>query len=173
MGYLMEKVTGLSFDALMKRHVLTPLGMTNTGLDLPRRINPGRAYGHTLANGEVVHAENDRLSIFEEAPGELYSTVQDLNKWCNAMFDCPLLSPQTLQLMFTPHGQGTAWGRSWQYGYGWFLASGFRMHGGGTPGFSSLIRQYPAQKVSIIVLLNSDHMEPYTIVKAVEPLIVG
>ena len=57
MGYLMEKVTGLSFAELMKRYVLTPLSMTNTGLDLPRRINPGRAYGHAVENGQLVNAE--------------------------------------------------------------------------------------------------------------------
>ncbi len=159
MGYLLERVTGLSFDALMKRYVLTPLGMTSTGLDLPRRINVGRASGHTIENGEVVHADNDRLSIFEEAPGELYSTVRDLNKWCNALFACPLVTAQALQLMFTPHGQGTVWASSWQYGYGCFLGSGFRMHRGKTQGFRSLIQQYPAQKISVIVLLNSDHLE--------------
>ena len=48
MGYLMEKVTGLSFAELMRHYVLAPLSMTNTGLDLPRRINPGRAYGHAV-----------------------------------------------------------------------------------------------------------------------------
>ncbi len=155
MGYLMEKVTGLAFAELMKRSILTPLSMTNTGLDIPRRINPGRAYGHTVENGQVVNAGNDRLSAFEEAPGELYSTVQDLKKWCDAMFDCPLVSPQTLKLMFTPYGQVDS---SLQYGYGWFLAPRFRMHGGGTPGFLSRLKQYPEQKVSIILLFNSDHM---------------
>jgi CubicO group peptidase (beta-lactamase class C family) len=172
MGYLLEHVTGLSFDSVMQRSILAPLGMTNTGLDRPRRINPGRATGYTVEDGEVVHAEHDRLSIFEEAPGELYSTVQDLGKWCQALFACPLVSPQTLQLMFTPHGQGTAWGSSWQYGYGCFLGSGFRMHGGATQGFRSLIRQYPAQKVSMIVLFNSDHMEAHPIIRAIEPLLL-
>ncbi|HZO75648.1 MAG TPA: serine hydrolase domain-containing protein [Ktedonobacteraceae bacterium] len=172
MGCLLEQVTGLSFDALMKRYVLAPLGMTNTGLDLPRRINVGRASGHTIENGEIVHADNDRLSIFEEAPGELYSTVQDLKKWCDALFACPLVSPQTLQLMFTPHGQGTGWASSWQYGYGCFLGAGFRIHGGITQGFRSLIQQYPAQKISVIILLNSDHMEVGPIISAVEPLLL-
>ncbi|HET9918298.1 MAG TPA: serine hydrolase domain-containing protein [Ktedonobacteraceae bacterium] len=170
MGYLMENVTGLSFAELMKRSVLTPLSMTNTGLDLPRRINPGRAYGHTVENGQLVNADNDKLSEFEEAPGELYSTVQDLKKWCDAMFDCPLVSPQTLQLMFTPHGQVDP---SLHYGYGWFLAPRFRMHGGGTPGFLSRVKQYPEQKVSIILLCNSDQMNPEMILSAVEPLLVG
>src|SRR5258708_34545732 len=170
MGYLMKKVTGLSFDELMKRYVLTPLSMTNTGLDLPRRINAGRAYGHAVENGQLVNADNDKLSIFEDAPGELCSTVQDLKKWCDAMFDCPLVSPQTLTLMFTPYGQVDP---SLHYGYGWFLAPRFRMHGGGTPGFLSRIRQYPEQKVSIILLFNSDQVSAETILSAVEPLIVG
>jgi len=169
MGYLMEKVTGLSFAELMKRSVLTPLSMTNTGLDLPRRINAGRAYGHAVENGQLVNADNDELSEFE-APGELYSTVQDLKKWCDAMFDCPLVSPQTLTLMFTPYGQVAP---SLHYGYGWFLAPRFRMHGGGTPGFLSQMRQYPEQKVSIILLFNSDQTSTETILSAVEPLIVG
>ena|SRR2546421_7195101 len=45
----------------------------------------------------------------------------------------------------------------------------FRMHGGGTPGFLSRIRQYPEQKVSIILLFNSDHVNTETIFSAVEP----
>ncbi|HLJ35441.1 MAG TPA: serine hydrolase domain-containing protein [Ktedonobacteraceae bacterium] len=170
MGYLMEKVTGASFAELMKRSVLTPLSMTNTGHDLPRRINPGRAYGHAVENGQLVNADNDRLSMFEEAPGELYSTVYDLKKWCDAMFDCPLVSSQTLKLMFTPYGQVDP---SLQYGYGWFLTPRFRVHGGGTPGFISRIRQYPEQHVSIILLFNSDHVNPETIFSTVEPHIVG
>jgi CubicO group peptidase (beta-lactamase class C family) len=168
MGYLMEKVTGASFEELMKRYILTPLSMTNTGLDLPRRINPGRAYGHAIIKGQVVNASNDRLSIFEEAPGELYSTVHDLKKWCDAMFNCPLVSPHTLALMFTPYGQVEA---SLQYGYGWFLAPHFRMHGGATQGFLSRVKQYPQQKISIIALFNSDHINPENILTAVEPIL--
>jgi CubicO group peptidase (beta-lactamase class C family) len=122
-----------------------------------------------LHDHRLVNADNDKLSEFEEAPGELYSTVRDLKKWCDAMFDCPLVSPQTLTLMFTPYGQVDS---SLHYGYGWFLAPRFRMHSGGTPGFLSRIRQYPEQKVSIVLLCNSDQTNPETILSAVEPLIV-
>lgn len=170
MGYVMEQVTGVSFDELMKRYVLTPLSMTNTGLDLPRRITPGRAYGHTVKDGQFANAEDDELSIFEEAPGELSTTVQDLKAWCDAMFDCPLVSPSTLQLMFTPHGRIDA---VRQYGYGWFLAPRSRTHGGETPGFRALLRQYPEQHVSVILLLNTDHVQPWMICNALEPCLVG
>ena len=107
--------------------------------------------------------------MFEEAPGELYSTVRDLKKWCDAMFDCPLVSPDTLKLMFTPYGQVNP---SLQYGYGWFLAPRFRMHGGGTPGFASRVRQYPEQKVSIVLLWNSDQMSLESVLSAVEPVLL-
>lgn len=169
MGYLLERVTDLSFAEVMQRYILTPLFMANTGVDSPRRINPGRAYGHAVEDGELANADNDKLSAFEEAPGELYSTVYDLKKWCDAMFNCPLVSPQTLRLMFTPYRQVDA---LLQYGYGWFLAPRFRMHGGGTPGFQSRIRQYPEQHVSIIGLCNSDQMNLEAILNAVDPLIV-
>ena len=170
MGYVLERVTGADFGDLMTRHVLAPLAMTSTGLDRPRRINPGRASGHSVEDGQVVNADNDELSTFEEAPGELYSTARDLKTWCDVMFDCPLVSPQTLELMFMPHGRVDP---SLQYGYGWFLAPRFRTHGGGTPGFVSRIWQYPEQKVSIVLLFNSTHLDPDAVLGAVEPLVVG
>jgi CubicO group peptidase (beta-lactamase class C family) len=170
MGYVMERVTGMAFADLMASLVLAPLAMTSTGVDRPRRVNPGRAHGHAVENGEVVNAGNDRLSPFEEAPGELYSTARDLKRWCDAMFACPLVSPQTLELMFTPHRRVDP---SLQYGYGWFLAPRFRTHGGGTPGFVSRIRQYPEQKASIVMLFNSTHTDPDAVLATVEPLLVG
>ena len=169
MGYLMGRVTGLSFAELMRQYVLTPLSMMNTGHDIPRKINIGRSYGHTFEDGELVNAANDRLSMFEDAPGELYSTVRDMKKWCDAMFDCPLVSAQTLSLLWKPYGQV---GPSLHYGYGWFLGPHFRMHGGGTQGFASRIRQYPEQKVSIVMLFNSDHVNVEGIVGVVEPCII-
>ena len=169
MDYVMEHVTGLAFSELMQRYVLAPLAMTNTGLDWVRRINVGRAAGHRWDQGQWLNAENDALSGFE-APWELYSTVHDLKKWCDAMFACPLVSPATLQLLFTPYGQVDP---GMQYGYGWFLAPRFRMHGGGLPGFQAGIRQYPEQQVSIILLLNTDHLRMETLFQAVEPLIAG
>jgi CubicO group peptidase (beta-lactamase class C family) len=168
LGYLMETVTGLSFSELLQRLVLMPLSLTNTGIDLPRHINPGRAYGHTVEDGQIVNAANDKLSVLEEAPGELYSTVHDVKTWCDALFDCPLVTPHTLQLMFTPYAQVDA---VLQYGYGWFLAPHFRMHGGSTPGFLSRLRQYPEQQVSIILLFNSDQISLETIFTAVDPLV--
>jgi CubicO group peptidase (beta-lactamase class C family) len=170
LGYVLEKVTGQSFAGVLRHYVLGPLAMLNTGIDFPRRITPGRAYGHTVEDGQFTNADDDELSLFEEAPGELYSTVRDLKTWCDAMFDCPLVSPATLRSMFTPQARVDA---ARQYGYGWYLTPRFRMHGGETPGFRALIRQYPERRLSAIFLFNSDHVQPWTIGNAIEPLLLG
>lgn len=156
-AYVLEQVTGTTFEMLLNDLVLTPLAMSDTGVDRPRRINPGRAYGHTIIDGQFANAGNDALSLFHEGPAELYSTVGDLKLWCDAMFACPLVSADTLALMFTPHA-GIDAERS--YGYGWFLAPPVRFHGGGTPGFLSRITQYPEQELSLVLLLNSNHVDP-------------
>jgi len=168
-GYIMERVTGLAYRDLMRRYVLDPLGMADTGLDNPHIVNPGRAYGHEVKDGKLFNAENDRLSDFE-GPGELYSTVRDLKKWCDALFTAPLVSPQTLALTLTPYIEAFP---PYHYGYGWFVAPRFRMHGGGTEGFLSHLKQYPAQKVSVIQLFNSDHEGTQAIISAIETLILG
>lgn len=173
MGYLMERVTGLPFDDLMQRSVFVPLSMMNTGRDLPHHINPGRAYGHALEDGLLVNADNDELGDFA-GPGELYSTAHDLKRWGDAMFDCPLVSAPTLTRMFTPYAQ-VDWqvDPPFQYGYGWFLAPRLRMHGGGTPGFRSLLRQYPEQRASVILLRNSEQGSVDPLIKALDALILG
>lgn len=169
MGYIMERLTGLAYRDVMRRYVLDPLGMADTGLDNPHVVNPGRAYGHAVKDGKIVNAENDELSDFD-GPGELYSTVRDLKKWCDALFPGLLVSPQTLALAFTPYAEAFP---PYHYGYGWFVAPRFRMHGGGTEGFRSHLKQYPAQKVSVIQLFNSDHEDTRAIISAIETLILG
>ena len=85
----MERVTGLAYRDLMRRYVLDPLGMADTGLDTPHVINPGRAYGHEMKDGKLFNAENDRLSEFE-GPGEL--TQRCATSRSGAMRSLPLPS---------------------------------------------------------------------------------
>lgn len=167
-GYVLEQLTGTTFDTLLRDRVLAPLAMTNTGVDRVRRINRGRAYGHTFADGHFVNADNDALSPFDDGPGELYSTVGDLKLWCDALSGSPPVSASTVQLMFTAHARIDA-GRS--YGYGWFLEPLRRTHGGHTPGFFSRITQLPGQELSLILLMNASHTGPDPIIEQMASLV--
>lgn len=167
-GYVLEQVAQATFETVLRDRVLAPLAMTNTGVDRPVRINRGRAYGHTFSDGHLVNAGNDALTPFDAGPGELYSTVGDLQLWCDSLFSSPPVSPDTLQLMFDAHARVDA-ARS--YGYGWFLEPSRRTHGGHTPGFFARITQVTEQQLSLILLMNATHIGPDPIIEQMASLV--
>ena len=169
-GYVLEQVAGTTFEALLRDRVLAPVGMANTGVDRLHRITRGRAYGHTFADGHFLNAGNDALSPFVDGPGELYSTVGDLQRWCDALLRSPPVSARTLELMFTAHARVED-DRS--YGYGWFLEPTRRWHGGHTAGFFSRVCQLPEQGVSLILLMNATHLGPDPILEQMVSIVTG
>src|SRR5260370_27698967 len=84
------------------------------------------------------------------AAGSLYSTVDDLLIWDQALYAGKPLSAASFEKMFTPYKNG--------YGYGWGIGKQFDhkqiSHGGGINGVSTVISRFPDDKVTIIVLAN-------------------
>jgi CubicO group peptidase (beta-lactamase class C family) len=84
------------------------------------------------------------------AAGSLYSTVEDLYKWDQALYTEKVLSGASKQRMFTP-------GLS-DYGYGWVIQNKDGLttiqHDGGINGFNTIIRRSPETK-RLVVLLNN------------------
>ena len=95
------------------------------------------------------------------AAGALYSTVEDLHLWDQALFGNQLLRKENMDLLFTKHIPS---GGSYYYGYGWGVGEirlGNRAelietigHGGGIDGFNTQLTRIPSDK-SFIVLLNN------------------
>jgi CubicO group peptidase (beta-lactamase class C family) len=159
-AFILEKVTGLSFHDLLKQMFFEPLGMKDTRQDNPRVINVNRAIGHAVINGEYRNADNDKLADLEDAPGELYSTVGDLNLWCNAILKKELISEELSRKMFTPYA-AVDFDPHLKYGYGWFLNGDRRLIGGGTPGFRSEVFQYPSYNINVIMLWNNEKIDSH------------
>lgn len=93
------------------------------------------------------------------AAGSLYSTVEDLYLWDQALYTNKLLSEKSMESLFKPYIK--AWDSS--YGYGWFIREADNAdkgkltiieHGGGINGFNTNIARVPADK-NLIVLLNN------------------
>ena len=88
----------------------------------------------------------------------LVSSVSDLLKWDAALDSETLLTKSILERMWTttPLSKGEPAG----YGFGWEVGkvNGHRRvsHGGGIPGFSTNISRFVDDKLTVIVLTNSD-----------------
>lgn len=76
LGYIIEKVSGKSFDDFLKSELLTNISMPNTGHDV-NNVLKGRSFGYTKNNDNLRHAEYLDMSQPHGAGG-MYSTISDL-----------------------------------------------------------------------------------------------
>jgi CubicO group peptidase (beta-lactamase class C family) len=151
---LIESVSGVSYTGFIKTHVFQPLGM-NSSSTLPL-IDPSDhlAQGHTAARKRV---HGDYLDTIFGDKG-LYSSVEDLYLWDQALYAEKLLEQATLQEAFEGRVQVN---HAEAYGYGWRvrqLACGERVlyHTGRWHGFRSYLMRNPRDRSTVIILSNVD-----------------
>jgi len=155
LGAIVERITGKPYEQVLKERILDPLGMKNTGYDHYATILPKRAAGYEKRPGGFVNAPYLDMSL-PYAAGSLYSTVEDLYLWDQALYTEKVLSSELKELMYKP-GMNN-------YAYGWVVRKpplGAKdepvtviEHGGGINGFNTVITRMPDSK-NLIVLLNN------------------
>lgn len=155
LGYIIERVTGQTYEDFLKENVFEPLKMLDTGSDHNDLLLKHRAVGYTRRGNVVINAPYIDMSI-PTGGGSLYSTVEDLFLWDQALYAERLLGKGSYEAMFKPYATAD-WGDG--AAYGWFIGkdkSNHRYMGflGGINGFAAQIMRYPDQKVLVVVLSN-------------------
>ena len=160
LGVLIEKVSGKTYEAMLQENIFTPLNMNDSGYDHHGEIIKNRATGYEKQGNEFVNSNYIDMSI-PYAAGSLYSTVEDLYLWDQALYTNKMLSKEYMVLYFKPYIN--AWGNS-HYAYGWGVGKDVIgnttdsiytiSHGGGINGFNTNISRSPSDK-TLIVLLNN------------------
>jgi tetratricopeptide (TPR) repeat protein len=130
--------------------------MKDTGYDHHVNLIKKRASGYQKVPDGYVNAPYLDMSI-PYAAGSLYSTVEDLYRWDQALYSDRVMSAATKELMYKPNLS--------DYAYGWVitktkLGTGAESvpkiaHGGGINGFNTVIARFPAQKHLIVMLDNT------------------
>ncbi|MFA5075177.1 MAG: serine hydrolase [Candidatus Babeliales bacterium] len=166
--YIIEKISEKNYETFLKENIFEPLGMKDSGCDSFITIIKNRASGYGIFNDELVNAAYIDMS-FTSGAGILYSTIEDLYLWDQALYKEKLVSQKSLDEIFTPFKDS--------YGYGWIItqSSGHKLvaHAGGINGFSSDISRYPDDHVCIIVLSNFEHAQSSEIAAGLEAIIFG
>src|SRR5580700_4253441 len=109
LGYLIEKISGESYEKFVQENIFTPLGMKDSGYDSNSAVIERRASGYSPSPKGPVNAGFIHMTI-PFAAGSLYSTTEDLLRWEQGLFGGKLLSPASLQKMTTPFKQDYACG---------------------------------------------------------------
>jgi CubicO group peptidase (beta-lactamase class C family) len=160
LGYIVEQVSGKSYEDFVRENIFEPLKMSNSGIDRHDTIIRNRADGYAFEKGVIVNARYIDMSIPAGA-GALYSTVEDLGLWDEALYTEKLLSKKSLDAIFTPYVK-TPFGDSG--GYGWYIGkdeANHRVvgHSGRINGFSCEATRFPDQHVFIAVFCNKSGVE--------------
>ena len=156
LGAIIEKITGKPYADVLQENIFTPLGMKDTGYDLASPVIAKRASGYEKRSGGYVNAPYLDMTI-PYAAGSMYSTVEDLYRWDQALYTDKLLSDSAKETLFTPFRD--------HYAYGWEVANvtigqlkdsvQLVEHGGGINGFNTLISRIPADKRLVLLLNNT------------------
>lgn len=156
LGYIIEAVSGQTYEAFLQQAIFTPLNLSDTGYE---HNSDTLAIGYRNQYG-TEPAEFIDMSV-AYAAGALYSTVEDLYRWEQALSTEQLVPQAYLDEMFAPQEATGFTGIGSGYGYGWYTgiddAGRPRIaHEGYINGFASVIARYPTDQLTIIVLSNQE-----------------
>jgi CubicO group peptidase (beta-lactamase class C family) len=150
LGYIIEKLSGKSFNQFIAENIFKPLQIKNSFVDDNKIIIPHRARGYIREGLELYNFPYLNMEIGKSAGG-IISTTEDLLKWDQFFYTNRLLSQKSKDAMFTIYVG--------DYGYGWHMDSlnGAKrsFHSGGILGYKTNIDRYTDYKLTIIILCNS------------------
>jgi CubicO group peptidase (beta-lactamase class C family) len=156
LGAIIEAVSKKPYAQVVRERVFEPLGMAGSGYDLSGPILERRARGYESGPTGVRNADYLDMGLPYSA-GSLYSTVEDLYIWDQALYGETILPTKAKERMFTP-GLGN-------YAYGWVVQKrnigvdkAERLtvgHDGGINGFNTVIRRVPDDRLLVVLFNNT------------------
>ncbi|MBO0798016.1 MAG: serine hydrolase [Blastocatellia bacterium] len=152
LGYIIEKVSGQSYEKFLQDNIFTPLKLADTGYDTHDRIIKHRATGYSFRNNTRINSDYLDMTVPYSA-GSLYSTVEDLFAWNEALFSDKLLTAKSREAMMTVYKNNYAYGLGVNQQFNRKMVS----HGGGINGFNTALARFPEEKLTIVVLRNADY----------------
>jgi CubicO group peptidase (beta-lactamase class C family) len=164
------RIKGIPFGELVDDKIFKPLGMSNSFVhDRPEKKSVQRATGYDQ------FGKKDDYDSYSSGDGGIFSTVEDLFKWDQALYTDKLVSQKTLSEAFAPYPvrEGTS-----TYGFGWNVAKDansnkYVWHNGNTGGFRAHIQRRLADKITIIMLTNMGNSRRIEIANAIIDLMAG
>lgn len=165
---VIEKVSGMSCDKFFATRIAKPLGMTNSFIyDLTMKSSPAsRVLGFSFSGGKPVL--ND-LIAFDGIVGDgnVYSSVEDLLKWDQALYGGKLVSQATFKDAITPARLNN--GQESNYGFGWSIEEKGKeyAHSGGWLGFRTYIDRRVDTRQTFIILDNSSNFRAISLLNKI------
>jgi CubicO group peptidase (beta-lactamase class C family) len=183
LGLIVRKRSGMPFGDFLRQRIFAPLKMEHTLVfEKGRKEIAARAYGHLptiLAHGseKIYYQQSDQSATSAtEGDGGVYSNLEDLSRWDDALRNHTLLGEREFAAAVSPAPlpAGAEAGlaadapeslrqKAAAYGFGWFLdlddPHPLMWHYGDTMGFRTAILRYLGSNLTVIVLANRSDLD--------------
>lgn len=173
LGYLIELISGDSYDNFIIKNIFDKVGMTHSYYASDRKIIPQRAYGYQKKESGYVNKTMINFSV-PFSSGSLMSTAEDMQKWQNALNKNILLNSEEAKKVFQKYRLNN--GEEFTYGYGWHLKDingiGIREHGGSIFGFKSMAVYIPSEDIYVTGFSNCDCHSPTEVTRNIAKLVL-
>lgn len=172
LGYLLEIVSGMSYEDFIENNVFQKIGMMQSNYTTDRQVILKRAYGYQKKETGYVNKTVINYSV-PFASGAIMSTLNDMLKWQMALNNNTLLNKENTQKLFTHYSLNN--GETINYGYGWHLRkidnSDSREHGGSIFGYKSMGVYLPNEDLYVVGFTNCDCISPTQLVQNIAKLV--
>ena len=164
LALIIEKVSGITTDKFLQQYIAKPLKLKNTFIyNLKMKsYPPNRVFGFHTENGVRVLDDLVRLDGIV-GDGNVYSSVEDLYTWDQALYTDKLVKKETFQEAITSGKLNN--GEETGYGFGWGIETPGEVvaHSGGWVGFNTLIIRNIKSNQTFILLDNSGNYRATTV----------
>ena len=161
LGYIIEEVTGETYEDYVEEKLFKPAGMTNSRYGHKNEIIKNRATGYQPSSGGYEIAQYLSMTL-PYAAGSLMSTVDDLSKWQVAMNNNIFITESSKQMAWDNYTLND--GSKIGYGYGWgpgkINGTTSVEHGGGIFGYETMGIYVPEEDLYVALLTNSNGSSP-------------
>ncbi len=171
-GYLLEVVSGQTWEDFVQQHIFDALGMNDTCFSTRKAQETGDFALPYMERKEVVR----RIPFYEEQwavgpAGSIVSSINDMSAWVALHLNHgkhdgkQIVSEGQIKQLHAPQmviGGAQQYPEllAESYGMGWFVVPyrGHTMlhHGGNIDGFTALVTLLPAENIGIVTLSNLD-----------------
>ena len=187
-GYLVERVSGTSWERFVEARIFTPLGMMDSNFSVEdSKRAPDHALPYALKDQEVTLIPFRNIDTIGPA-GSINSNVADMANWVllnlskGKLGEQAIVSEASLREIHSPQmisGRSLRYDETFYslYGMGWGMTS-YRghvllSHGGGIDGFTALISLMPGDGMGLVILTNlGGNPAPQTVMYRVYDLLL-
>jgi CubicO group peptidase (beta-lactamase class C family) len=172
LGYLVQVVSGQSYEDYIEEHIFTPLGMTHSYTRLAEAEGIAEGFYNYFGSPTPFPIPHSRAVT---PSAGLISSAEDLTRYVIAHLndgvyeEVVLVSPESTAMLHAPGAQISLWD---SYAMGWFRSPVWEavnlsaegdsyslptkvQHDGGWPNFRAFLTLIPSENLGVITLMNT------------------